>query len=84
MCEELGWEISKAFVDRHRIALLVVCVDPKLIITSTKNITKFWADAKWKVHSAFTSAVKAGVQKKGIKYKSAFKFFQKIFPCVSF
>ena len=51
---------------------------------STKDITKSWADAKWKVHSAFTSAVKAGVQKKSIKYKSAFKFFQKIFPSVSF
>lgn len=84
MCEELGWEISKAFVDRHRIALLVVCVDPKLIIASTKDITKSWADAKWKVHAAFTSAVKAGVQKKKIKYKSAFKFFQKIFPSVLF
>ena len=80
MCETLGWELSDTFVDRFLIVLLVVCADPDLIDSTTKDLSSSWNNDQIRVKAAFASAVYKAVQKKTIRYKSAFKFFKTPFP----
>ena len=79
MCETLGWELSDTFVDRFLIVLLVVCADPDLIDSTTKDLSSSWNNDQIRVKAAFASEVYKAVQKKTIVYKSAFKFFKSLF-----
>ena len=79
-CEKLGYDISENLARRWRIVLFVVCVDPKLINKSTKNIPKNWSSHRQKVTEAFKSVIKKAQESNEILYPLTFKLFKTLFP----
>ena len=79
-CEKLGYDISENLARRWRIVLFVVCVDPKLINKSTKNIPKTWSPHRGKVTEAFKSVIKKAQESNEILYPLTFKLFKTLFP----
>jgi hypothetical protein len=72
--------VSGNFVDFYLISLCVVCVDPSLIINSTKDIGK-WGNNKGKVQKALIKAVKTAKQE-DIKYPKTLSLLKTIFPWI--
>ena len=80
--DELGMKgVSQNFTSMYLISLFVVCVNPALIIESTKEIPGDWGNNKKKVQKAFTKAVK--IAKPGdIKYPKTLSLFKLLFPWI--
>ena len=72
--------VSSNFIVFHLISLCVVCLDPGLIISSTKDIGK-WGNNKGKVQKAFIKAVKTAKQE-DIKYPKTLSLLTTIFPWI--
>ena len=63
LCQTLGWEISSNFVRDFLIVLFVVCVDPEIMTSSTKNLGKQWCGTdRVQVKEVLLNAVKGAVQ----------------------
>ena len=78
--DELGMKgVSQNFTSIYLVSVFVVCVDPALIIESTKEIPGSWGNNKKKVQKAFTTAVKTA-KPKDIKYPKTLNPIQTSFP----
>ena len=80
--DELGMKgVSQNFTSIYLISLFVVCVNPALIIESTKEIPGDWGNNKKKVQKAFTKAVKTA-KPEDIKYPKTLSLFKLLFPWI--
>jgi hypothetical protein len=84
LCEELGWEITQQFQEKHRVVLFVVCVDAELVQSRTKHIKQTWSSNKGRklIAEEWQKVVKTAKNQNKIQYPSTFELFEKLFPNV--